>query len=441
MPHPDAFVWICVLCPLLSYWTFKDPLHPHFVFTMCWVYLLPLGPVVNPEPVDDLISLVGCDEKVMSGIHLLATMFFVALFAATYAIARNRSCSQRQRIAGTAAVKLALGQFSKWVKPAGFLGATTLVVQILLQLSKSGWSPLLWIHYLLGPRFDRPWAGSYIGGTEYIQTLVGNLFPSSGILLGYASVFGPRNLRPPFTAMWLVHLLILVGDGSRTPMVLSLVCWGMFWWIARTGLTRIVGVSASLAAAVFLIMVMIQFRQDGISKFASGGSDKKMEYRQDDNYFRLVHVILTDRDRTAPRWSAKTFIGAAVVNPIPRYFWPEKPLLEQSFYGDWKLFYVTITFVGECVAMFGEMAGLIAAFCAATLFYLCLEWIYPMVRRPGGLILYLASSFYLYSVMRSITNLGMNMVFLVSVVGFYLILNRNTFGHPPCAGRSQSLAR
>ncbi len=424
MPQPEAFLWICILCPLVSYLTFKDPLHPHFVFTLCWVYLLPLGPVVNPEPADDLISLAGCDGKTLSGIHDLATLFMVALFVATWLLARRTGGSLPGSMNGSDAVKKALSGFSKWVAPTGAIGAATLIVQILLQISKSAWSPALWFKFLIGPRFERPWAGSYIGGTEYIQSLVGNLFPMSGVLLGYASIFGSRRMRPVFLILWLFHLFMLVGDGSRTPMVLSLLSWGMFWWISKNGWMRLTGAAAAVAGAVALISVMSQFRQEGIARMAGAPKDSKVEYRQDDNYFRLVHVILTDRVQTAPRWSARTFVGAALVNPIPRYFWPGKPLIEQNFYGDWKLFYVTITFLGECVAMFGETLGLAAAFTMALGLQQILLKIFPVVRKPGGVILYLATGFYIYSIMRSITNVGMNMIFFASVVAFYLILNR-----------------
>lgn len=441
MPHPEAFIWICILCPLVSYLTFRDPLHPHFVFTLCWVYLIPLGPVVNPEPADDLISLAGCDDKVLSGIHDLTAFFMAALFLTTWALARRAGPANQGTANGSNAVRKALAGFSKWVAPAGLIGAVTLVVQVLLQLSKSAWSPTLWFRFLIGPRFERPWAGSYIGGTEYIQSLVGNLFPMSGVLLGYASIFAARRFRPVFLTLWLFHLFMLVGDGSRTPMVLSLLSWGMFWWISKRGVIRLGGAAASVAGAVALISLMSEFRQEGIARIAGQGNGGKVEYRQDDNYFRLVHVILTDRDRTAPNWSAPTFVGAAVVNPVPRYFWPGKPLLEQNFYGDWKLFYVTITFLGECVAMFGESLGLLTAFALAVVFQMVLLKLFPVIRKPGGVILYLATAFYLYSIMRSITNLGMNMIFFASVVGFYLWLNRNVgsasgaFPHPRSLSR------
>lgn len=441
MPHPEAFLWICILCPLVSYLTFKDPLHPHFVFTLCWVYLLPLGPVVNPDPVDDMLSLAGCDGKILAGIHQLATFFMVGLFLTTYALARRPGVALRGGMNGSDAVKKALAGFSRWVTPAGMIGAATLLVQLTLQLSKSAWSPGLWYGFLIGPRFERPWAGSYIGGTEYIQSLVGNLFPMSGVLLGYAAIFGSARFRPAFLILWLFHLFMLVGDGSRTPMVLSLLSWGMFWWISRRGVIRVAGAAAALAGAVVLISVMSRFRQEGISQIAGAGSEDRVEYRQDDNYFRLVHVILTDRDEAAPHWSARTFVGAAVVNPVPRYFWPGKPLIEQSFYGEWKLFYVTITFMGECVAMLGETIGLAAAFLAALGFHEVLLRLFAVVRRPGGVILYLATAFYLYSIMRSITNLGMNMIFFASVVVFFLALNRKTLTARGWSGQPRHLTR
>ena len=426
MRHPELFLWISILCPLVSYLTFRDLLHPHFIFTLSWVYLLPLGPIFIPKPADDLISLLVCSDKEFARVHFVSAFFMTALFFTTLLLARRHGTGLHGSLNGTNAVKKALAGFSRWIIPAGVIGASILLVQMLIQLSKSDWSLVTWFNFLIGPRFERPWAGAYVGGKEYIQTLIANLFPLAGILLGYTSVFGARRFRSLFLILWLFHLFMLVCDGSRTPMVLSLLSWGMFWWISKRGTLRIAGAVAAVAGVVTLISVMATFRHEGIVRVTDSGNDVRIEYHQDDNYYRFVHVILTDRAQTTAHWSALTFLTAAVVNPIPRYFWPGKPLLEQNFYGEWKLPYVTITFIGECVAMYGETTGLAVAFGIALALHHVFLHLFPVVRRPGGLLLYLSAAFYFYSIMRSITNLGMNMIFFVTVVGFYLFLNRNS---------------
>ena len=415
MFSPIYLYIISIGFPLISLYTFKDILSPHFIYTVIWIYLLPLGAMVNPSPADDLLILWSAEHKSISSVHWFLTSFFILQFLGTYAIAINQKTKWRP---------VSKKRFPALALLLGVLGVLILAIQFLRQLSLSDWSFDLWIYYLLGARFDRPWTGSYIGGAEYIFTFVANLFPIAGVMLAYAFVFSRSISKWIFLFCLLFQLFILVGDGSRTPMALTLLTFGVFWWIAKKGITRYVGTGLSIAAVTVLISLMSQFRQDGLSAIRSARDAVKFEYRQDDNYFRLMQVALLDDIGTEKHWNAREFIGAAVVNPIPRYFWPGKPLLEQDFYGGWKVFYVTISFVGECIAMFGLSLGLIAALVMSLVIYWILERISRLASREGGIILYFGACFYIYSILRSISNIGMNMTFMVAICALYYFLNR-----------------
>lgn len=410
-------LFFCIALPIISYLKFRSVLHPHVIFTVSWIYLLPLGPVVNAEPSNDIERLWNASNESLLEIHGIMSVFFVLLYATTFFYASYKDRLNKQP-------NISFKSYASGAKLIGSFGVALLFTQLLRQLGSSDWSFDLWLHYLLGPRFGRPWMGAYIGGGEFFFTLLGNLFPIAGILLAYSTVFTKSNYKWLFFVCMLFQLFILVGNGSRTPMALTCLCFGVFWWLSKKGIERYIGATLSLATVIFLISLMSQFRHEGISSMQSAADVTNIEYKQDDNYYRLMNVFLVENDGNVARWSAKHFIGSAIVNPIPRFFWPGKPLLEQSFYGEWKAFYVTITFVGEFIAMFGISMGITISLVVGFGFYCLLQTTYTCIKNQGGIIFYLGTAFYIYSVMRSITNLGMNMVFFTAIIALYLYLNK-----------------
>ena len=168
---------------------------------------------------------------------------------------------------------------------------------------------------------------------------------------------------------------------------------------------------------------MLNSRQNGLMDFRDQPYAMSIRYDQDDNYYRLMRMVLIADSTSAQYWNATEFFAGALLNPIPRYFWPEKPLLTQEFYGDWKLFYVTTSYVGECIAMFGKWGGIVVALAIGAVGYRVLERAVLRVSSEGGGLLYFCICLYVYSIMRSLYNIGMNSTFMMVAGGVVLFVN------------------
>jgi hypothetical protein len=108
---------------------------------------------------------------------------------------------------------------------------------------------------------------------------------------------------------------------------------------------------------------------------------------------------------TPERWSAIEFFYTVAVNPIPRFFWPGKPILLADFWGNYKAEWITISFLGELVAMFGVILGLVLSIVAALLVYFMLRRASTLISAPCGVIVYFSFVLYGYMILRSLFNI------------------------------------
>jgi oligosaccharide repeat unit polymerase len=384
--------------------------------------MLPLGAILSPEPAVDLELIHMANKDQLTSIHYLLHFYLAVVFISTFLICKNnktRSNFSFQKI------KRDLSFKAHWI---ACFGALLLIGQFARQLGAAGWSLTSWLDFNLGPRFGRPWDGQLVGGGEFIFTFLSSLFPLAGIALAFGINFQKDNYRYFYIPAYLMVLFMQVCDGSRTPMALSLLSFGAMWWISKQNAIRYLGVACTLALFVFLVSLMISFRQEGLVNLGENKDLGTIEYHQDDNYFRLVNVILVEDSGMARHWNPFTFFTAALLNPIPRFFWPGKPLLDQEFYGYWKWSFVTISYLGEWIAMFGKWFGISMGLVYACANFVILDKLYTRLARPGGLIIYIAFAFYLYMTGRSIFNIGMYAPFigvLFFVVWFFLRRNHS----------------
>lgn len=392
---------------------------------------------MNSEASENIFSIWSATDQEISDANLSILLTLTCIYVVTLAIACNMSPKR------SAQIPLRFRDSPLIASVWGILGGLILVANLSYQLSLSDWSFQKWNEFLTGPRFERPWFGSYIGGADFFFTAVRNAFPAAGLLLALAAVRAASNYRVYFLALFTFTIYIYVGNGSRTPVALSLGFLGLTWWVSTRGYVRHVGMGFLCLSCFTLVAIMSKFRDDGVRQISELGDLSMSSYSQDDNYFRLVHIFLTSKQDTADNWNFQEFITASVVNPVPRAIWPNKPLLTAEFYGDWKPFYVTVTFIGEGVAMFGALFGALFAIIFASLLYFSLQWVYLKNQIKGGLVLYGASAFYCYSIMRSIYNIGMNFVFIMTVVMLLALvhrivgkrLSRSYHSHNPKVGR------
>jgi hypothetical protein len=153
-----------------------------------------------------------------------------------------------------------------------------------------------------------------------------------------------------------------------------------------------------------ILSLMYGFRSVGYLD-ASDDVQYELAYHQDNNYYRAVnamHLAAT----TSERWDPIPFAVATVVNPIPRAIWSSKPALLADYYGNYKTEWQTISFIGELIAMFGLVGGIVASVTFGVLVYWLIAASLFALRWPAGIILYMILVLYAYMVMRSILNLS-----------------------------------
>lgn len=404
----------CVACPLISLVKFRSVMHPHFLFTAAWVYLLPLGAVVSPGIPDYLISmgimdasdLIKYDLKICA---FLATIFVLTLYLSTeghgsinFYRKGVQIFSARAAVVGWIGVMLALAEFAK-------------------QLLSCQWSLALWFAYCIGPRFGRPWGGAYIGGSEFMYAFIANLFASVSVLLPWAVLQTRGATKHVFGGVLTFSFLMMVSNGSRTPAAVTILVFGLLLFLrSDSQFRRMLTVFGSALMLIGITALMVSFRTEGLSSIKENPSAvAEARYGQDDNYFRVVNIICVDRLDVSPHLSPKEFFLASILNPIPRYFWKGKPLLTEDYFGDWKPFYATVTYLGEMIALFGLPGGLVAATIMTIIFYVGLLKACATANYEFGIVVYLSTAYYLYMAMRSMQNLGMSAVFLAFVVFIY----------------------
>jgi len=150
---------------------------------------------------------------------------------------------------------------------------------------------------------------------------------------------------------------------------------------------------------------MYQYRSIGFldNKFKTRGVE--FVYHQDDNFYRSIDTMHHSAETNEKHWNAIEFYYSIIVNPIPRSFWTDKPALDEKFYGNFKLWWTTIFFIGEFAAMFGPIGALILSPLYLLSLYFVLYKSARLLNKPFGLGAYIMVCLYVYMSMRSMLNL------------------------------------
>ncbi len=201
-----------------------------------------------------------------------------------------------------------------------------------------------------------------------------------------------------------IVLVILVFDGSRTPVVISLASLVLFTLLSDKGkMTKTVITVSCLGVGVAATSLMIMFRSSGFS--ADNVTELHATYAQDDNYYRALWSFYYS-DMSGEHWDALRFIYSIVTNPIPRAWWPEKPLLTAEFFGGFKDAWVTMSFLGEVVAMSGVFWAPVCIVAVGSMIYFALYKSASMLKYPFGTPVYLMMALYIYMTLRSLQNIS-----------------------------------
>ena len=219
--------------------------------------------------------------------------------------------------------------------------------------------------YLGGNRWSAPWARGQLGGwNAFIDQMpyFGYVLPSlTALLIARQGLI--RFTTFIAIACSIVMLLFLSQGGGRRLIGVTVGAALVVWVQAHPG-TRlrnmlIVGVGA--VALAFVSQFILNTRSAGVETFLERGSD--YDYLHvDDNFLRLAQVIdIVPQQRPHV---GSGMVLYAIVRPIPRVFWPNKPVdsgfdlaqtvglkgvsLSMSIIGEWYLSWgwVTVIFGG-----------------------------------------------------------------------------------------------
>ena len=181
--------------------------------------------------------------------------------------------------------------------------------------------------YLGGARWSAPWARGQLGGwSSFIDQMpyFGYVLPAlTALLISRQGLVRFSTLVA--IACSVIMLLFLSQTGGRRLIGVTVGAALLVWVQANPGfrIKNIVVVGVAMIGLAWASQFLLNIRSGGIEQFMSRGSE--YDYLHvDDNFLRLAQIIdIVPRDHPYVGWGQVYY---AVVRPIPRVFWPNKPV-------------------------------------------------------------------------------------------------------------------
>lgn len=184
-------------------------------------------------------------------------------------------------------------------------------------------------------RWDAPWVRGQLGGWDaFLDHLQYFGYLTTVLTVAVGRQLGWRNWRTIVSAMLsVVMALFLVQSGSRRVIGVVVGMALIFWVLVQDRRLKLKHAFAALATVVALLVamqIMLQYRNVGLTAALSEPAiqtdePSSNEYLHvDDNFYRLCQVI-----QLIPNTYPYVYHGYllyAVVRPIPRVVWPNKPI-------------------------------------------------------------------------------------------------------------------
>lgn len=246
-----------------------------------------------------------------------------AFAAAVWLGASGRGWALPRVVARTAVRPISIRTLYSAVIVAFILGMANFVIS-------SGFNPVVMLQGLGATRWGAPWARGDLGGADAFldhMQYFGYILPSLCVLIALRT--GWFNWRV-ITGLILsaVVMAFLAQSGGRR-IIGVVIGAAVFTWMSarpRLGSKLVFGVAT---AAVFLLVAMqemLRYRNVGFGAILSGDRPQlPTDYiHVDDNFLRLSQLI-----HFFPKYQNYVFykpILQALTLPIPRLFWPGKPI-------------------------------------------------------------------------------------------------------------------
>lgn len=189
--------------------------------------------------------------------------------------------------------------------------------------------------YLGSGRWEAPWARGQLGGWDaFLDHLQYFGYLTAVLTVVVARRMGWRNWRTLVSAlMSVVMAMFLAQSGSRRVIGVVVGMALVFWILGRDSgvkLKHALMATVTLVALLIAMQIMLQYRNAGLTVALSepaiedDGLPRSEYVHVDDNFYRLCQVI-----QLIPSTHPYVYHGYllyAVVRPIPRVLWPNKPV-------------------------------------------------------------------------------------------------------------------
>lgn len=212
------------------------------------------------------------------------------------------------------------------------LAVTAFVLGMLTFAIPSNFNLVLMFSALGQGRWSAPWGRGQLGGwdafTDQLQYF-GYLLPALTVII--AQLVGWVNKRTIASlGMSVLMMIFIAQSGSRRIIGVMIGMAIVLWILTQKELcTRHIVTSIILAASLLLTMeLMLEYRNIGFAVLSEQKEyDPLLEektVRVDDNFYRLCQII-----QLIPEYYPHTYgqyIVWVAVRPVPRVFWPGKPV-------------------------------------------------------------------------------------------------------------------
>lgn len=391
----QALYWFAFIALLVFSWSrSRGMLHPHFMFC---VMLFILASDFMIRGMNDQ-NLQGITEDNLAR-YQLATLATLIGIGVSTAIVRKpyelgtHITRPEMRVSANTARFLVLIAVAVFVVHTGF------------RLQSVDWSVQTMFDQMLGPRDARSWDQFGADGTRNpVYQLFNGMIPLVAIAFAFVVFARHAGLALVAGLFLSVTLAVLITDGSRTQAIIPMASLAIFGLISLRGVVaKVLLVLGVLVLIVSATSAMILFRAQGLE---GSNSQFALTYHQDDSIYR-VWAACAFADFSDYRWDPLYFFYYVISLPVPRVLWSGKPLLDEDYYGGFKLWFTTTSFMGEWVSMLGVWLGFVVSFLFGNLLYRILYFSQKLLTMPFGLPAYLLVALYTYMVLRSMPNMSM----------------------------------
>lgn len=419
----DKSIVIAVFCGvvlLIAYFRSSTLLHPHFMFTVAWVVCAPLTAFAKPRILQD-----NDWSTLWTALLLFAVFYAGSLIPYVPApkiktLRRNaRSNSVKKATIRPKRFGAVLSNAKLYLNYAVATGTVMICIEVLRQLDACNFDLSDWWYHSTGPRFDRPWAYTRIGGTGLVSRLWSIFFPVAGICLGSCLSFTKGIYRTIAVVGLFGFLVLSFLAGSRTPFLMPVACLigGIIYRNRSHNSWTLAFVVLLGALSLFGSNVMVSTRGAGLHATTDYSGITSLSVKTDDSFQRLLKIIRIDSEATEPHVAATPFLLSAGFNFVPRYIWPTKPTLEQGYFGEWRVYYTTVTAIGEFICMFGIVIGFLLTFVFGQSLQSLMNRSASHAKTPFGFTAYMYTAFLCYMLVRSILNFGIFFLPFAVVIG------------------------